>query len=170
MMPSWLRIELACSNSKRLLHVIRITIDSCRQTAFIVVLGLILSYGTPAQAVDATSASELPLLESGLHVGTTLYGSGRISQDTAPQDFLFDAAARGMNAFTFYEDWSELEPEPGNYHLSDLEDTLVWLEELDFTPLLNITLIDIDNLNLPVHLLSPDGTGLADGAFDAHRL
>lgn len=113
---------------------------------------LMLSAGF-SSAQDAIPASELPLLEAGLHLGTTFYGSGRIPEDATLPSLLADAAAHGMNAFTFYEDWSALEPEAGDYQLDDLEATLIWLEDLGFTPLLNITLIDIDALNLPTNLI-----------------
>lgn len=123
-----------------------------RSIWFITVVSLLMLSAGVSHAQDAIPASELPLLEAGLHLGTTFYGSSQIPEETTLPNLLADASAHGMNAFTFYEDWSTLEPEAGNYQLDDLEATLIWLEGLGFTPLLNLTLIDIDALNLPTDL------------------
>ena len=113
---------------------------------FLILLMLILAL--PAAAQDNT---DLPLLEPGWHLGSTFFGSGGVPDDPA----LHDAVAQ-MDAFTFYLDWSDLEPSPGAYDLRELQATLEWLHGLGIQPLLNITLIDIANLSLP------DGMALDD--------
>lgn len=111
--------------------------------------------------------SRLPLLEPGLHFGTTFFGSGGVPQDDALSKTVIVAADSGMDAFAFYVDWTELEPKPGQYELDELEASLVWLDRLGIQPLLNISFIDIDDLTLPDDLLNEGGDGLAGNvAFD----
>lgn len=118
-------------------------------------------------AQEDGASSELPLLGPGMHIGTTFYGSGDVPDDETLSDVVTNAASQGMDAFTFYADWADLEPEPGRYELGDLEASLVWLDGLDIQPLLNISFIDIADLTLPDDLLNADGSGLAGGmAFD----
>lgn len=120
-----------------------------------------------AHAQDPRDPAELPLLEPGLHLGTTFYGSGEVPDDAALRDVVADAAGQGMDGFAFSVDWFSLEPTPGEYRLDDLRASLDWLHGLGIQPLLNISFIDISDLTLPADLVNDDGTGLAGGmAFD----
>ena len=124
-----------------------------------------------AQDTAPVPVSDMPLLSQGMHLGTTFYGGGRLPDDVSVRKIVTDASAQGMNAFTFYEDWSELEPEPGVYDLDDLDKMLIWLESSHLTPLLNLTLIDVSDLNMPLDLLSPDRMSLRDGvSFDDPKI
>lgn len=112
----------------------------------------------------AQSASTLPLLNGKRILGTTLYGSAPVSalSDSTTSALIDEGIAQGMNGFSFYEDWTTLEPEPGVYELDELEATLQWLEARGITPYLNITVVDIDELNLFDEWLNDEGDGFAD--------
>ena len=111
--------------------------------------------------------SELPLLGPGLFLGSTFYGSGDPPESDL-RSALQDGAESGMNAFSFYVDWFDLENPDGEINTSELQAALAWQRDLGFTPLLNLTIIDIAELNFPEDLKSPDGVHLADGlAFDS---
>jgi len=114
-------------------------------TIIILVAVFVLS----AVAQDDTVPADLPLLQPGLHLGTTFYGGGDVPEDDALANQVRFAVNQGMSAFTFYVDWSDLEPEPGSYALDNLEASLSWLHGLGIQSLLNITLIDIADLSLP---------------------
>ena len=121
----------------------------------------------------AQSASTLPLLNGKRLLGTTLYGSASASalSDPTTSALIDEGIAQGMNGFTFYEDWTTLEPEPGVYELDELEATLQWLEARGITPYLNITVVDIDELNLFDEWLDDEGDGFADSlAFNDVRI
>ncbi|MFW5748586.1 MAG: hypothetical protein ACOCYT_03140 [Chloroflexota bacterium] len=122
------------------------------RSGVLILIGMLLLLTTALGAEDPDLAA-LPLLEPGLHLGTTFYGSGDVPEDDTLVDTVASAAQQGMTAFTFYVDWPQLEPEPGVYALDDLRASLNWLHELGIQPLLNITLIDIDNIALPDDLL-----------------
>ena len=127
---------------------------------------------TPALVV-AQPASTLPLLNDKRILGTTLYGSASVSalSDPVTTGLIDEGIANGMNGFTFYEDWTTLEPEPGVYELDELEATLQWLDEKGITPYLNITVVDIDNLNLFDEWLDDEGAEFVDTlAFNDERI
>ncbi len=123
---------------------------------------MLLAFGVSAQEETADPAA-LPLLQDEWNLGTTFFGSGAVPEDAALDAAMTEAAAEGMNAFTFYVDWPELEPEPGEYDLESLADTLAWLHGLGIQPLLNITILDIDEVSLPHDLANEEGTDLREG-------
>jgi hypothetical protein len=111
----------------------------------------------------ATEAATLPLLADGLTVGTTLYGSADLD-GLRPQAraLLVEGAEAGLGGFSFYVDWPDLEPTPGDYRLGELTAALDALRGLGLTPFVNLTVGDIETYNLPDELSDGDG-GLADG-------
>ena len=124
-------------------------------------------------SVLAQEASSLPLLNNKRILGTTLYGSGSVEtlSDPMTSAIIDQGVSEGMNGFTFYEDWTTLEPEPGVYELDELEATLKWLQARNITPYLNITVVDIDNLNLFDEWLNDDGTAFSDDfAFNNEQI
>lgn len=141
------------------------------RSARAVVLGLgmiIACASTPAR--DEPGLDRLRMLQTdsryvdplirfppGFSIGTTLYGSASI-ETTAPaaRRQLERAAQSGMQGFTYYLDWPDLEPAPATYDFSELEANLDALEERGLSPLINLTLIDIEDLILPSDLLLED--------------
>jgi len=112
---------------------------------------------------DPSDAASLPLLESDVAIGTTLYGSADLSNLGPAERRLLDAAAtQGLDGFTYYVDWAELEPEPGQYTLSTFTQRLDALQDLGVQPFVNLTVGDIEDYNLPDDLSDGEG-GLADG-------
>lgn len=112
---------------------------------------------------DPSDAASLPLLESDVAIGTTLYGSADLSNLGPAERRLLDAAAtQGLDGFTYYVDWAELEPEPGRYTLSTFTQRLDALQDLGVQPFVNLTVGDIEDYNLPDDLSDGEG-GLADG-------
>jgi len=95
----------------------------------------------------------LPLLPAERHVGTMFYGWGA-PPPIAIQPRIDDATAVGMNAFTVYLDWPELEPSEGNYDFSGLGETLTWASENGLSTFANITVVDIESLVLPSEFLA----------------
>ncbi|HHP7237819.1 hypothetical protein [Longibacter sp.] len=111
----------------------------------------------------ATDAASVPLLDPGLTLGTTLYGGADLNSLDAPERALLDSAvARGLNGFTYYVDWADLEPAPGDYTLDTFTATLQTLDGLGIRPFVNVTVGDIESYNLPEELSDGSG-GLADG-------
>lgn len=130
--------------------------------SIVIVLGV-----QPLIAQEDLEPSRLPLLEPGLHLGTTFYGNGNVPEDDGLTEAVTVAADSGMGAFNFSVDWAELEPQPGQYELAELKASLMWLNGLGIQPLLNISFIDVTELTLPDDLLNEDGDGLIDGmTFD----
>jgi len=112
---------------------------------------------------DPSDAASLPLLESGVAIGTTLYGGADLSNLGPTERRLLDAAAtQGLDGFTYYVDWAEIEPEPGQYTLSTFTQRLDALQDLGVQPFVNLTVGDIEDYNLPDDLSDGEG-GLADG-------
>lgn len=110
-----------------------------------------------------TEAASLPLLAPGLTVGTTLYGSADLDGLTPQARAVLAAGAGGgLGGFSFYADWPDLEPTPGQYTLDEFTAALDALQELGFTPFVNITVGDIEAYNVPADLSDGDG-GLTDG-------
>ena len=105
----------------------------------------------------------LALLPQGLVLGTTLYGSADLAalNDNARQRFEA-AAANGLNGFTLYLDWPDLESAPGQLDVEWLVDRLDPLAERDLHVFFNITVGNIGQYNLPADLSDGDG-GLAAG-------
>lgn len=102
-----------------------------------------------------TEKPELPRFTPGLTIGTTLYGSANVDEMPGSiQQQLREAYQRGMRGFTFYLDWSALEPEPGLYDFSDLIANLDALDDFGFSPVINLTLIDVEDFTLPADLLT----------------
>jgi hypothetical protein len=121
--------------------------------------------GATIQAQTPNPAN-LPLLAEGTHFGIT-YPYSEISNEPEIAAKVSEAAAEGVNGFTFYAEWGVLEPEPGVYDLTSLETTLIWLNSQQIQSMLNLSVINIDWLTLPPDLLNADGTDLADGlSFD----
>ena len=118
----------------------------------------------PSNLATAQPASTLPLLNDQRILGTTLYGSASVSalSESITTTLIDEGISQGMNGFTFYEDWTTLEPEPGVYELDELEATLQWLEARGLTPYLNLTVVDIDQLNLFDEWLNDEGDEFAD--------
>lgn len=113
------------------------------------------------------SVSKLPLLDPGLHLGSTFYGGGA-PPEGALRSTLEEGADSGMNAFSFYIDWFDMETHEGEIDTSALQAALAWQRELGLIPLLNLTIIDITELNFPEDLKKADGVHLAEGvAFDS---
>ncbi len=119
-----------------------------------------------AQMDTSSRASSLPLLATGRHLGTTFFSSGRVPEEQVTWDALEEATAHGMNAFAFNEDWQDLEVAPGVYNLAELKTTLTWLQGQGLVPYLNITLVDIDLLNLPAEYLGEAGNPSAGMRFN----
>jgi len=114
-------------------------------------------------APPSTEAASVPLLDPGLTIGTTLYGGANVNDLDAEERALIDTAvAHGLNAFTYYVDWADLEARPGDYTLDTFTATLRTLERLGVRPFVNITVGDIESYNLPEELSDGSG-GLADG-------
>jgi hypothetical protein len=110
-----------------------------------------------------TEAASVPLLTSEFTLGTTLYGGADLpASGTAERALLDTAVARGLRGFTYYVDWADLEPEPGRYTLAEFQATLDDLQQLGVRPLVNITVGDIEDYNLPDGLSDGQG-GLAEG-------
>lgn len=120
----------------------------------------------------AAQPDPLPLLDPDVVLATTFYGSAEPPEaGTWPGVRIEEAVEAGMNGFTFYIDWPELEPEPGVYNLDALEASLAWLDDLGLTPFVNLTVVDIVTLNLPEEYLDEEGEGFAEGwSFDDPRL
>ncbi|MEM7736993.1 MAG: hypothetical protein AAF267_14515 [Deinococcota bacterium] len=116
-----------------------------------------------AQSVQVTKAASLPLLGEGTFLGTTYYGTSSVPDDGITRQLIDSAAQAGMSGFTLYADWPELEPTEGVYNLTDLEENLTWLSSRGIRPLLNLTVVDIDDLNLYPQWLSEDGRTFATG-------
>lgn len=111
----------------------------------------------------ATPAASIPLLPDDRVWGTTLYGSADLPPSGTPErDLLHTAAERGLNGFTYYVDWADLEPAPGQYTLTTFTATLDALQQLGVRPFVNLTVGDIEDYNLPDGLSDGNG-GLADG-------
>ena len=136
-------------------------------TSVLAALILWMAWGAGCSSVEVTppetEAASLPLLTEGLTVGTTLYGSADF-EGLSPQAraLLADGADASLGGFSFYVDWPDLEPEPGRYTLDELTAALDAVRSLGLTPLVNITVGDIETYNLPADLSDGDG-GLADG-------
>lgn len=94
----------------------------------------------------------LPLLPQERHVGAMFYGWGA-PPPVEMQPRIDEATAAGMNAYSVYLDWPELEPAPGSYDFSDLRDTLTWASENGLSTFANITVIDIESLVVPPEFL-----------------
>lgn len=90
----------------------------------------------------------LPLLPEQRHIGSMFYGWGAPPPPVI-QPRIDEATAAGMNAFTVYLDWPQLEPHPGNYDLTELRDTLSWATANRLSTFANITVVDIEMLVLP---------------------
>lgn len=128
------------------------------------VLILIPTFGLLAQD-DVPSPDTLPLLPEDRHVGTMFYGWGAPPPDVI-QPRIDEATARGMNAFTVYLDWPELEPSEGNYDFSGLQETLSWASDNGLSTFANITVVDIDTLVLPTEFLADDEAQQFAGDYD----
>ncbi|MEM1096132.1 MAG: hypothetical protein AAGJ10_16150 [Bacteroidota bacterium] len=125
----------------------------------LVLAGCSMSYVDP----EPTEASALTLLPDGFTLGTTLYGSADLSWVGESERGLIEAAAdSGMGGFTYYVDWADLEPTPGEYTLDEFTETLATLQGLGLRPFVNITVGDIAEYNLPPDLSDGAG-GLGDG-------
>ena len=110
-----------------------------------------------------TEAAALPLLTPDFTLGTTLYGGADLSALDAPARALLDTAvARGLGGFTYYVDWPDLEPAPGQYALDPFTERLDALQRLGVRPFVNLTVGDIEDYNLPPALSDGQG-GLAEG-------
>ncbi|MEM1126809.1 MAG: hypothetical protein AAGI71_09175 [Bacteroidota bacterium] len=130
-------------------------------TAALALLGA-LAAPTLATAQDADPAT-LPLLGPGTYFGTTFYGNGDVPDaGSAAERLVEEGAAAGMNGFTLYVDWADLEPEPGVYDLSTFEASLAWFSRLGLRPFVNLTVVDIEDLNLPDEYEDENGD-FADG-------
>jgi len=103
----------------------------------------------------APDPATLPLLPEERHVGTMFYGGGA-PPAAELQPRIDDATAVGMNAYTVYLDWPVLEPEPGQYDLTELRNTLEWAETNGLSTFANITVIDIESLLMPAEFLAGD--------------
>ena len=118
---------------------------------------LLLAGCDPAVVALQTEAASLPLLEDGLTVGTTLYGSADLDALRPPaRGVLEDALDAGLGGFSLYVDWADLEAEPGRYTLAELTAQLDALRALGLVPFVNVTVGDTGGYNLP--------PGLGDGA------
>ena len=117
----------------------------------------------PSPDPPSTEAASLPLLDPGFTLGTTLYGGADLPPSgTAERALLDTAVARGLHGFTYYVDWADLEPEPGQYTLAEFRAKLDDLQRLGVRPFVNITVGDIEDYNLPDGLSDGQG-GLAEG-------
>ncbi|MEM6428784.1 MAG: hypothetical protein AAF708_06035 [Deinococcota bacterium] len=112
---------------------------------------------------QVTEAASLPLLGAGTFLGTTYYGTSYVPDDGVTRPLVDSAAQAGMSGFTLYADWPELEPTEGVYNLTDLAENLTWLSSRGIRPYLNLTVVDIDDLNLYPDWLTEDGSKFADG-------
>ena len=103
---------------------------------------------------EASGITQLERFSPGLTIGTTLYGSANIGEmpENVKQQLL-EAHQKGLRAFTLYVDWFTLEPEPGRFDFSELIANLDDMAEFGFSPVINLTLIDIDEFTLPADLL-----------------
>jgi hypothetical protein len=72
----------------------------------------------PPPGPPSTEAAALPLLAPGGTLGTTLYGGADLPAPSTPERAVLDTGIdRGLNGFTYYVDWVDLEPEPDRYKL-----------------------------------------------------
>lgn len=72
----------------------------------------------PPPGPPSTEAAALPLLAPGGTLGTTLYGGADLPAPGTPERAVLDTGIdRGLNGFTYYVDWVDLEPEPDRYKL-----------------------------------------------------
>jgi len=112
---------------------------------------------------DQPAETSLPLLPRGQTLGTTLFGSaGLDSLDPETLERYRGATETGLDGFTLYVDWADLESAPGVLDEGEIEDRLDDLNVLGLKIFVNITVIDIGEYNLPADL--SDGTGgLAPG-------
>lgn len=113
----------------------------------------------------AVDPAQLPLLPQATHIGSMFYGWGA-PPPAQIQERIDDATAVGMNAYTLYLDWPELEPRAGRYDLAELEQTLLWASEHGLSTFANITVIDIEDLVMPREYLTEGDNGfpvLAEG-------
>lgn len=133
------------------------------RTRLFVFLLMVLSASLVTQA-QAEDPATLPLLPQDRHMGTMFYGWGAPPPD-AIQPRIDDATAVGMNAYTVYLDWPELEPNQGQYDLAELRNTLTWAAENGLSTFANITVVDIEDLVLPDEYLSDSVTFAADYHF-----
>ena len=117
----------------------------------------------PPPDPPSTEAAALPLLAPGVTLGTTLYGGADLPAPGTPERAVLDTGIdRGLNGFTYYVDWVDLEPEPDRYTLEGFTARLDDLRRLGVRPFVNITVGDIEDYNLPDELSDGQG-GLADG-------
>ena len=110
------------------------------------------------------AAASLPLLPAPQMLGTTRYGGAELPAAGTPERTLIETAvARGLVGFTYYVDWPDLEPAPGRYTLDEFTATLENLAGAGITPMVNLTVGDIEEYNLPP-ALSDGAGGIAAGA------
>jgi hypothetical protein len=125
----------------------------------------LLLAGCSSQTIQAPigDAANLPLLPAPQMLGTTRYGGAELPSAGTPERTLIESAVdRRLVGFTYYVDWPELEPSPGQYTLDTFTATLENLAAAGITPMVNVTVGDIEEYNLPPALSDGDG-GIADG-------
>ena len=115
---------------------------------------LLLAACSATDGSPDSPAADLPLLAAPFTLGTTLYGSADLDALPDAANELLDDADLG--GFTLYVDWADLEATPGVYTLDGLAADLGALRARGLAPFVNLTVLDIEDYNLP--------DGLGDGA------
>lgn len=131
-----------------------------RLRVFMLVLGLFM-VASVSMAQD--SASDLPLLPSGLHVGVVFVPSEDTTVQARLDTALMEVVQAGSSAYEFALSWADLEKSPGQIDTSALESLLDILVLLKLQPYLSITTINTVKLTLPSDLMTADGYALSQG-------
>lgn len=113
------------------------------------------------------SASSLPLLSSGTHVGIIYSPSDPAAKEVLDAAF-GETLAAGADVYELSSSWADLEPSPGEINIETLKPYLDILKSLNIKPYLALKTIDTVTLNLPSDLA--DGE-LKDGRhFNDHLI
>jgi hypothetical protein len=125
----------------------------------LVVLFFTTLIGSPTAAQE-NAAAGLPLLPAGQHIGIVYSGPTYDAGETLGNAF-GEALMAGATGYEISIHWSDLEPSPGQYDLSLLEENLAIIRSLDMVPYVVIRSIDTNVLSMPSDLA--DGNELLEG-------
>lgn len=127
-----------------------------RRILYLLVCAALLGVLAPARAQDSSPAAGLPLLDPGQHIGIN-YGIANPDVQETLDDAWFATLRAGGSGYQLAFMWDELEPAPGEYDLSALDEQLSIIHgALHMQPLVTLRAIDTVRLTLPADLIDPD--------------